>query len=189
MRPVRTALRAVLACALIGSVAALAWQSTPRATAPAARTVVLVRHAEKDPAGDPRDPSLSEAGRGRAAALAHALSRAGVTHLLATEYHRTQETLAPLALKTGLTVQAIPAASVDAWTKALDALPAGSVAVVAGHSNTVPALAQALGGTLAGLTSTTRGPQLREDEFDRLIVITQPGSGCATTTLELSYAP
>lgn len=187
MRPVRTALRAVLACALIGSVAALAWQTTPRATGTAARTVVLVRHAEKDSAGDPRDPNLSEAGRARATALARMLTKAGVTHLFATEYHRTQQTLEPLAETTGVHVQTVPAADTAAWKKALDALPPGSVSVIAGHSNSVPALATALGGTLTGLASGAQGPQLREDEFDRLIVITQPGAGCATTTLELTY--
>ena len=59
-------------------------------------TVFLVRHAEKAK-DDPRDPTLSDAGRRRAEALDALLVRVDVTHLFATEYKRTQQTLEPLA--------------------------------------------------------------------------------------------
>jgi broad specificity phosphatase PhoE len=44
------------------------------------------------------------------------LAHAGVTHLFATEYRRTQRTLEPLATRLGLTVVVVPAKdSVRRW--------------------------------------------------------------------------
>src|SRR5690348_2764504 len=71
-------------------------------------TVILVRHGEKA-TDDPRDPSLSPAGEARARALAAMLAKAGVTHLFATQYRRTQATISPLASATGLTPTLLPA--------------------------------------------------------------------------------
>lgn len=166
-----------------------------RTTALEARTVVLVRHAEKaaddpdDPGdpGAPGDPGLSEEGAARAASLARTLAAAGVTHLLATPYRRTRDTLAPLAEATGVAVEAYDPRALGELAERLRALPAGSVAVVAGHSNTTPALAELLGGALSGLDA--RG-FLAEDEHDRLIVQTLAGAGdgaepTAVATLDL----
>ena len=155
-------------------------------------TVFVLRHAEKG-ADDPRDPALSAAGERRAQALARLLSRAGVTHLFATEYRRTRDTLAPLSRGVGVQTRVIGARERDEQVRALRALPAGSVAVVAGHSNTVPALIEALGGALADTARTARGPMLGDDEYDRLFVVTLPPltsppvEGVATVTIELRY--
>ncbi len=53
-------------------------------------------------------------------------------------------------------------------------LPAGSVAVVAGHANTVPALATLLGGTILGTETTAQGPMLSDSDYGRMFVLT-PG--------------
>jgi len=157
-----------------------------------ARTAILVRHAEKgadDPAS-PGDPGLSEAGAARAAALARTLAAAGVTHLYASPYRRTQDTLAPLAAATGADVVVYDPRELGQLAQDLRALPAGSVAVVAGHSNTTPALAGLLGGALAGLDA--RG-FLAEDEHDRLIVQTlaaatgESSEVSAVATLDLRF--
>ncbi len=159
-----------------------AGQDTERG-APKRRTLVLVRHAETG--GDTRtdrDPELSEAGAQRAADLASLFGHAGVTHLFSSEYKRTQATLAPLAEAAELKVQVISARDAEAQIRALDALPEGSVAVVAGHSNTVPALVQKLGGTFAQHPDAPEGPPtLLHDQYSRLFVLTGP------STLELRY--
>lgn len=171
-----------LACALAGlSAAAGPSQEGPQQPAAppaeAARTIVLVRHAEKDPAGGD-DPALTPAGEARAALLARSLERSGVTHLFASEYRRTRETLAPLATRTALAVAELPARDLERWLAELRGLPAGALAVVAGHSNTVPALVRGLAG---------RGPEaIGEDEHDRLFVVTL-AAGCAPALLELRY--
>jgi len=152
-------------------------------------TVILVRHAEKAK-DDPRDPSLSEAGLARAVALADLVGNAGVTHLFASEFIRTQATLAPLSKVSHLAVEVVSARSQEKLLKRLHALKAGSVAVVAGHSNTVPSIARALGAKLSNLVETERSAMLGDDEYDRLFLLTLPAAGTkgvATKTIELRY--
>lgn len=165
----------------------------PTAAPERARTVIVLRHAEKDPGGDPKDPGLSEAGARRAAALAELLAHAGVTHLFSSEYRRTHDTLAPLAARLGLTVQTVPAAKPEELLRALDQLPAGSVAVVAGHSNTVPDVVARLGGELGGLVKSGTTSLLPDEAYDRLAVVTRPPEAAralaAPSTVELRYGP
>ncbi|TDJ74901.1 MAG: histidine phosphatase family protein [Planctomycetota bacterium] len=151
-------------------------------------TVFFLRHAEKG-TDDARDPELSERGTERAAALAELLEHAGVTHLFASEFRRTQATLAPLAEALGLEVEIVSARSPDVQVAALRALPAGSVAVVAGHSNTTPALVRALGGEVGRLKASRSGDVLGEDEYGRLfvVVLPPPERRVAVQTLELAY--
>jgi phosphohistidine phosphatase SixA len=154
-------------------------------------TVILVRHAEAEPTtAERRDPGLTEAGRERAQALGRLLAHAGATHLFSTDLRRTRETLAPLAEATGLAIQAVPAAAPGQQVQRLRALPAGAVAVVAGHSNTVPGLVAALGGEARELVQDPRhGPMLAHDSHDRAFVVTRPAAGAPgpTSTLELRF--
>ncbi|NOT29315.1 MAG: histidine phosphatase family protein [Planctomycetes bacterium] len=154
----------------------------------AQRTVILVRHAEKS-SDDPRDPSLSERGRERAQALAELLARAGVKRLVASEYRRTQETLAPLAAALGIAIESTPAREFEALATSLSETPAGATVVVAGHSNTVPLLAARLGAALGDVLDGPQGPALDEQEYDRMFVLTLPpaGSALAPSVLELAY--
>jgi broad specificity phosphatase PhoE len=149
------------------------------------RTIVVVRHAEKGN-DDPTDPSLSEQGVLRALELAKLLGSAGVTHLFASEFQRTQQTLAPLGKAAGVGVQIVPARDPKALLSALQNLPRQAVAVVAGHSNTVPALVAALAPS-APLVKDAKALALTEADYDRLYVITQWESGKGATALELRY--
>lgn len=188
-------LRWKLASCVLAAVAALAAHALRPAAQDAAPgaargpvTVLVLRHAEKD-ASDPGDanPGLSEAGRARAEALARLLGEARVTHLYASEYRRTQETVAPLAERVGREVEVVSARG-PAQVEALRALPPGSVAVVAGHSNTVPALVRALGGgELEGLVPSAYGPILAEESYDRLFLVVLARGGEPGAALELRY--
>ncbi|MFT5051532.1 MAG: phosphohistidine phosphatase SixA [Chlamydiales bacterium] len=182
-------------CAAMLGIGAAAFSSDPvlaRASSPdgAALTVFFVRHAETETStSTTRDPRLSQDGEQRAASLARLLSRAHVTHLFASEYQRTQATLAPLAEQRTLDVSVVPAGKADDLVGTLRALPAGSVAVVAGHSNTVPQLVAAVGGQAAELVDHPKyGKMLADTEYDRLFVVQAPtfGEGDAAT-LELRY--
>lgn len=136
--------------------------------------VVIVRHSEKA-ADDPRDPTLSEAGQARALALAKALEHARLDVAYSTQYRRTRLTAEPAAEAAGLEVQVRPIDGNNAATYAADlardlrALPAGSTALVVGHSNTVPDLVQAISGQAAA--------PMPESEFDRYTVITLGADG------------
>ena len=107
------------------------------------RWVFVVRHAEKLPEG--KDPELSPAGRARAQRLALILGELPVTACFASEYKRTHNTVQPLATATEAALTTVPARELSQLIAALDALPADSVAVVAGHSNTVPMILRRLG--------------------------------------------
>ncbi len=177
----------VASLALWGGLRAQESSKPAAASTPAAvsSTVFVLRHAEKDAQGDPRDPGLSEKGQARARALARLVAPAHPGLLVASEYQRAQRTLAPLAEALGLKVDPQPAQDTAGLAKRLRALPPGSVSVVAGHSNTVPALVEALGGRIEHLEKG----QLAESAFDRLFVVTlaPAGAGVATSVVELAY--
>jgi phosphohistidine phosphatase SixA len=180
----------VFGAMVLGALSTLGVPSSARRPAPdRASTVILVRHAEKD-LDDPTDPGLTERGVRRAEALAKALAKAGVTKLYATEYRRTRATLQPLAELLGLPVERYAAGQCQAFAAKLRTVP-GQVAVVAGHSNTVPVLVKELGGVLAELDE--RG-FFGEDEYDRVVILTLWASGPddpmrAIQTVELRLDP
>jgi broad specificity phosphatase PhoE len=142
-------------------------------------TVFVVRHAEKGP-GVP-DPSLTEAGQRRAAELARTVGDARPTALFATEFKRTQETLAPLAAATGLPVTVTLARDVDGLLAKIHALPPGSRAVVATHSNLVDVIVEKLSGV--------KVPALTDADYDRLVVVTVMGDGKGTAVVLRFGAP
>jgi len=143
--------------------------------------VILVRHAERaGEMGD--DPSLTAAGKQRADELARVVAAwkapgGKLLALFASEKKRTQETLAPLAAG-GIKVPVIPADNTAALVKQILAVKGGIVGV-AGHSNTVPGVIQALGGP-AGIT-------IDDNEFDRLFALT--GAGGSASLVGMRYGP
>jgi broad specificity phosphatase PhoE len=164
--------------------ALLALAAPPAAaqSAAGATTVYLVRHAEK--VDESRDAALSEIGLRRADALADALANAGITAVYATQFQRTQRTGGALAARMGLT-PTIEAASGDAAAHAraiADAIRtrhAGGRVLVVGHSNTVPLIVRALGGS---------APEaLGDNEYDSLFIVTLPAAGGAVTTVRARY--
>jgi Histidine phosphatase superfamily (branch 1) len=70
-------------------------------------TIIMVRHAERDPG---LDPPLNAEGLTRAAKLAEVLGQNGVTAIYATDYARNRQTAEPLATKLGLTIGLIGSA-------------------------------------------------------------------------------
>ena len=130
--------------------------------APAVTTVVVVRHAEKE--GEGKDPGLNEAGQARAAALAKALQALSVQAAYTSPFRRTRETLGPLCAARGLQPIDMPAEDVKGLAARIKKQDLGRTVVVAGHSNTVPQLLQALG--------VSEPVVLGEQDFDRLFVVT-----------------
>lgn len=151
------------------------------------RTVLVLRHAEKalEPAAD---PSLDERGRARAERLAALLRHSGVTHLFATEFQRTQETVRPLGGAVGANVTVVNSRQGRALLSALDNLPRNSVAVVAGHSNTVPEIVAALAPGSHLVQRARASLELTEADYDRIFCVTQWGSDPKdASVLELRY--
>ena len=145
--------------------------SLPVQAQDAAPTVFfLVRHAEKQTGSD---PSLTPEGQARAEALREALRDAGVQHLVASQFARTQQTTQPLAEALGLPVETRPLDTADAVASARHVIRAladdyrGQTVLVAGHSNTIPAMIGALMGT--------EMPEWDERDYDNLIVVILDG--------------
>lgn len=133
--------------------------------------VVVVRHAEKA-TDDPRDPSLSAAGRQRAQALAHLLRDEPLAAIYSTQYRRTQLTAAPTAYAAKVRVRVRPAGeSADSLAAHIRREHAQGTVVVVGHSNTVPAIVGALGGQAVA--------PIADDEFDHYYIVSLPADGPA----------
>ncbi|MFK8030370.1 MAG: histidine phosphatase family protein [Gammaproteobacteria bacterium] len=132
--------------------------------------IYLVRHAEK--ADGSRDPDLNEAGRARSLELADVLSGVEVNSLWSSDYIRTRETLAPLASRRNLAVALYDAGDSEGLVSTVMSESRGSVVVIAGHSNTVPALVDLFEAWPNPVTPATARPNLGHEEYDSLFVVT-----------------
>lgn len=125
-------------------------------------TIILIRHAEKD-TGD-NNPGLTEAGKLRAKKLITLFPNAQPTEMYATPYKRTFQTLQPWAGVLGLTIKPYSPESLADFANQL-LKKKGKTIVVAGHSNTTPALANLLVGSDSYKT-------LDDNEYNKVFVIT-----------------
>ncbi|MCP4092434.1 MAG: histidine phosphatase family protein [Planctomycetes bacterium] len=178
----------LLAAVVIPNALSFAGPQAPEAVAPV--SVFFVRHAETAASTRTnRNPELSELGAARGEALAALLKKVGATHLFSSEYTRTQSTLAALAKQTSLEVKVVEARKMDDQIAKLQALPAGSVAVVCGHSNTVPAMVAASGGSIKELKNLPATEQvLAHESYDRLFLVVLPAAeGVKAKSFELRY--
>lgn len=145
--------------------------------AQAYKAVFVVRHAEKASQTE-KDPELSLYGEDRAIALTRLLRGTKVDAVFTSEMRRTRDTAAPLCRQRALKPTAVNAGDTPALLSQLRALPKEAVALVVGHSNTVPEI-------LAGL-GVKEKVEIRDDEYGRVFVVV-PGPEGAVTFLELEY--
>ena len=144
----------------------------------AAGVILVVRHAET--AGDdPRDPSLSDEGRRRAAALLEAVRGIGIDAVYTSQYRRTRDTGAFVAAGLGIPLHEVPiSGDIAGYSRALldriDRDHAGGSALVIGHSNTAPVLVEVAIGSPAA--------PIDEAEFDRLFILIRDESGPSFVT-------
>ncbi len=134
--------------------------------------IFLVRHAEKL-TGD--DPSLSEEGKIRAVLLADRLKRENIQYIHSTDYARTRQTAAPLAEILELDVQSYDPRDLPGFARILRGQKGRHLVV--GHSNTTPALVEALGGMPATAI-------YEPSEYDRLYIVTLGADGGIDSELE-----
>lgn len=137
-------------------------------------TVVLVRHAEKALA-PADDPPLTAAGEARARDLVHAVRDAGVAVVITTQFVRTRATAQPTATALGITPTVIPATNSAHVQDVVAEIRkhAGQTVLVVGHSNTVPAIIEALG--------AKRPVAICDSQYDDLYVVTISAAGTAST--------
>ena len=146
-------------------------------------TIVIIRHAEKQ-IGTIDDAPLSPQGEQRATRLAQmfgdpeAFGR--VQKIYVTGTRRTQQTAAALAQRLGLKPVVTDAkASAGEIAHRVMRENRGGLAIVIGHSNTVPQIVKEL-------SDASEVPAIGEEEFDTLYVVTVPTIGKASV-LRMKY--
>ena len=130
-------------------------------------TVIVVRHAEKNIEPNNPDPDLSPAGQARAQEIARMFGDAGVQAIYATQYKRTQQTVAPLANRLGLSVTSVDAKQSEELTRRILSNNRGQTVFVAGHNNTAPEIVNILSGA-----NGEKYPQIPESEYDNMYIVT-----------------
>jgi phosphohistidine phosphatase SixA len=139
-------------------------------TAATTTTVILVRHAEKA-ASPADDPPLNSAGEARSRDLVQAVRDAGVSAIITTQFARTRATGQPIATALGITPTVVAATNTNHVQDVVAEIRKhpGQTVLVVGHSNTVPAIVEALG--------AKRPPAICDSQYDNLFVVTMPTSG------------
>lgn len=109
------------------------------------KTIILVRHAEKDTSesADKNDPDLTAEGRERAQRLIRAVGRYKPGAFYSTNFKRTRDTVTPWAQKRGKTVEIYDHRKPQ---ELLDKIMASKTKrfVIAGHSNSTPGVVNLL---------------------------------------------
>ena len=115
------------------------------AVAQSKKTIILVRHAEKDVSAttDPGDPNLSAEGLQRAARLVEKIKKYKPGAVYSTNYLRTLDTAGPMAKRRHKQVQIYDAKKPD---ELIDQIMKSKTKrfLIVGHSNTIPSLANQL---------------------------------------------
>ena len=126
-------------------------------------TVILVRHAEKNP--EPKDdPDLSPDGFARAQEIARVFGGAGINTIYATQYKRTQQTVKPLSDRIGVPVSLVDAKKPEELVKLIQTSLRGQTIFVSGHNDTVPQIASVLSGE--------NFPPIPLSEYDDVFIVT-----------------
>ena len=130
------------------------------------KTIVLVRHVEKDssPAADKVDPELSAEGKARAERLAKIVKRYKPHEIFSTPFKRTRGTAEPIAKRRKKEIQTYdPSKPADLVQKIMDPASKTVHYLIVGHSNTIPAIVAALGGP--------RAPDYCESQYATLVIM------------------
>ncbi len=152
------------------------------AKAQVGKTVILVRHAEKA-ATPANDPVLSEKGDERARKLARMLIDTRIDHIITSQLSRTILTAQYVAEARGLrpeivTVGSDVRAHIRAVADAVLARPDGEAILVVGHSNTIPCIVGALGGS--------KLPDMEDENYSTVYILTI-APGLDTRTIVSSF--
>ena len=146
-------------------------------------TVVLIRHAEKQ-LGAIDDAPLTPQGELRAARLAQMFGDANafgrVQRIYVSDTRRSQQTAAGLAQRLNLKPVVVDGKSSSSeFARRVLRENRGGLAIIVGHSNTVPQL-------VAALSDANDVPAIEDQEFDTMYVVTVPTIGKASV-LRMKY--
>lgn len=144
--------------------------------------IILVRHAEKDvsPNAVKADPDLTSEGYLRAQKFYETIKKYNPQRIYSTNYRRTRFTVSPLAdnilPKYRLMVEAYNPSEPEAFVQTLLNQTTKCI-VVAGHSNTVPQLANLL-------LKQTKYKDLPDSEYGKIFIIKIDGKKIEETVID-----
>ncbi len=124
--------------------------------------IYLIRHAEKD-TFIATDPPLSATGMTRSIKLALLLGDIPVEKIFATKSHRTQQTVEPLSRSKSLEIQIYDSNDSTSIQDLFDQVRF-KTSVIAGHSNTIPQIVNALIGQ-------ERYVEMDENEYSKIWIL------------------
>jgi len=126
-------------------------------------TVIIVRHAEKNIEPNNPDPDLSPAGQARAQEIARIFGDSRVQAIYATQFKRTQQTVAPLSARVGVPVITVDAKQSTELVRRILSNNRGQTVFIAGHNNTVPEIVNILSGENFSI--------IPESEYDNMFIV------------------
>lgn len=132
-----------------------------------AKTIYVVRHAEKQLVGD--DPELSVAGSARSVKLGQLMEDKGIAHVFSTPTKRTYATVRHVAAHSGISIEDYDPKNHDALVKELRKRKGN--ALVVGHSNTVHHLVNYFVG------NDERYEELEDIEYNYIFVVEMESNG------------
>jgi 2,3-bisphosphoglycerate-dependent phosphoglycerate mutase len=109
-------------------------------------TVIIFRHADKEPAteGDDSEPDISVEGQKRAVRLVKVLAKYKPSRLFSTNYPRTIQTVTPLSRIKNLPIEFYEPGNMDELVRKILASENGRRIAVVGHNSTTFELANLL---------------------------------------------
>ena len=137
-------------------------------------TLIVLRHADVVNGGS--DPGLSSAGIVRAEEVARLLSNVPVAAIYTTPFNRTRQTVQPLAAAKSLSISEYDSNKpYPDLVKEIITATHGKVAVIVGHSNTVPEI-------LRELSNNSFNTTIGENQYDNLFIVSIPDDLSARIT-------
>lgn len=127
--------------------------------------IYLVRHAEKAADGS-KDPSLTDEGMYRAQRLSELLRISNIGKIYSTDFKRTRDTAQPLSTLLGIVTEIYDPGN-DEFLQRIKSYPENMLIV--GHSNTTPALVNAL------LGHDIYKQLIDATEYDKLFIVSKVG--------------
>jgi phosphohistidine phosphatase SixA len=137
-------------------------------------TLYLIRHAEK--ADQSADPELSPVGAARAVKWVNYFEKTPIDMFYSTNYKRTQQTCAPIAVSKKKEIQVYQPEGLD-LQKLIEDHP-GKTILIVGHSNSIPKHINQL---LGNATYET----IPDSEFGRLYIVTSNNGKITTELIQL----
>ena len=130
-----------------------------------AKTIFLVRHAEKDTIPSKENPILTDAGYERSYRLAEMLKKTRLDVIYSTIYNRTMHTVDSLGNTKGLPTKIYQPKDIKQMGIDIEESKEYNKVIISGHSNTTPAMAN----VLMGETIITEG--FDESDYDNFLVV------------------